>query len=150
MSEGMARARRHVAVAVFLLGGLLLASCERTPSKSDYVSAQVTVLCEAQSGDERHKDAMQLLQELWSESAGLCQVTELRTGDVLVHADSSVLLTPYCPSNTTCIDGGGRAPFAVDPPLLLLVRERYPPAPEGARSSAPEPMARPIYRVDAT
>ena len=52
MSEGMARVRRHVAFAVSLLGGLLLASCERTPSKSDYVSAQVTALCEAQSGDE--------------------------------------------------------------------------------------------------
>lgn len=51
MSEGIARARRHAAVAIFLLGGLLLASCERTPSKSDYVSAQVATLCEGQSGD---------------------------------------------------------------------------------------------------
>ena len=63
MSEGMARARRHVAVAVFLLGGLLLASCERTPSKSDYVSAQVTVLCEAQSGDERRACRMAVIKQ---------------------------------------------------------------------------------------
>ncbi|GEM_PF-5975798 len=34
-----------------MLGALLLASCERTPSKSDYVSAQVTELCEGQTSD---------------------------------------------------------------------------------------------------
>ena len=43
---------RHVGVVVVVLAGLALASCERTPSKSDYVSAQVTALCEGQSGDE--------------------------------------------------------------------------------------------------
>jgi len=52
MSDGFSRARRHASVAVFLLVGLLFASCERTPLKSDYVSAQVTPLCEGQSGDE--------------------------------------------------------------------------------------------------
>jgi hypothetical protein len=30
---------------------IVLASCERTPSKSDYVSARVSVLCEGQSSD---------------------------------------------------------------------------------------------------
>lgn len=39
----------HVVLA--LVAGLLLASCERTPSKSDYVSARVTEMCAGQSGD---------------------------------------------------------------------------------------------------
>lgn len=43
--------RRHVAVAVTLTAAVVLASCERTPSKSDYVSAQVTKLCEGRTGD---------------------------------------------------------------------------------------------------
>ena len=45
-------ARRHAGVILFVLGALLLASCERTPSKSDYVSAQVTEICAGQTGDE--------------------------------------------------------------------------------------------------
>ena len=44
--------RRHFAVVVALLAMVVLASCERTPSKSDYVSAQVSALCEGQSGNE--------------------------------------------------------------------------------------------------
>ena len=31
---------------------ITLSSCERTPSKSDYVSAQVSELCKEQTGDE--------------------------------------------------------------------------------------------------
>ena len=52
MGENASRIRRHGTVVLFLLAALGLASCERTPSKSDYVSAQVTALCEGQSGDE--------------------------------------------------------------------------------------------------
>ena len=52
MAERSSRALRHGSVALFLATALVLASCERTPSKSDYVSAQVTALCEGQSGDE--------------------------------------------------------------------------------------------------
>jgi len=36
---------RRVRVALFLFAFAVLASCERTPSKADYVSAQVTELC---------------------------------------------------------------------------------------------------------
>ncbi len=43
--------RRHLAVALVLAAAVALASCERTPSKSDYVSAQVTALCEGRTGD---------------------------------------------------------------------------------------------------
>lgn len=45
-------ARRHLLVALALAGFVLLVSCERTPSKSDYVSAQVTALCAGQTGNE--------------------------------------------------------------------------------------------------
>jgi len=45
-------AAQHLRVALALLAFFALASCERTPSKSDYVSAQVTALCEGQSGNE--------------------------------------------------------------------------------------------------
>ena len=34
------------------LGIVVLSSCERTPSKSDYVSARVSELCKGQKGDE--------------------------------------------------------------------------------------------------
>jgi hypothetical protein len=34
------------------LGIVVLSSCERTPSKSDYVSARVSELCQGQKGDE--------------------------------------------------------------------------------------------------
>ena len=37
------------AAALTIVG---IASCERTPSKSDYVSAQVSALCKGQSSDE--------------------------------------------------------------------------------------------------
>jgi hypothetical protein len=48
------RTQLHLRVVVFLLAFLVLASCERTPSKSDYVSAQVTALCAGKkSGDLR-------------------------------------------------------------------------------------------------
>ena len=46
------RTRLHLRVVIAVLAFLALASCERTPSKSDYVSAQVTVLCEGQKGNE--------------------------------------------------------------------------------------------------
>ena len=52
MAKRTSRALRHGSVVVFLLSALALASCDRTPSKSDYVSAQVTALCEGQTGDE--------------------------------------------------------------------------------------------------
>ncbi len=35
-----------------VLASVDLASCERTPSKSDYVSAQVTAMCQGQSSDD--------------------------------------------------------------------------------------------------
>lgn len=35
-----------------IMMGVVLSSCERVPSKSDYVSAQVTELCRGQSGDD--------------------------------------------------------------------------------------------------
>lgn len=35
-----------------VLAFVALASCERTPSKSDYVSAQVTELCKGQVGED--------------------------------------------------------------------------------------------------
>lgn len=38
-------------VLLAALGILVLSSCERTPSKSDYVSARVTELCRGQEGD---------------------------------------------------------------------------------------------------
>lgn len=44
-------ARRHAAVLLFLVVALALASCERTPSKSDYVSARVSELCKGETGD---------------------------------------------------------------------------------------------------
>jgi len=45
-------AQQHLRVLLAVLAFFALASCERTPSKSDYVSAQVTKLCEGQSGNE--------------------------------------------------------------------------------------------------
>lgn len=49
------RAKRSIwfapPVCLATLAIVALASCERTPSKSDYVSAQVTTLCKGQSGD---------------------------------------------------------------------------------------------------
>jgi len=54
MHEGSRRGRGRLGprtVVAAALGLVLLASCERTPSKSDYVSARVTELCEGQSGD---------------------------------------------------------------------------------------------------
>lgn len=51
MAESASLTRGHAAVVLFLLLAVVLASCDRTPSKSDYVSAQVTALCEGQSGD---------------------------------------------------------------------------------------------------
>ena len=60
----------------------------------------------AQTGDERHKEALELLQEVWSDSAGsLCQEVKLRAGDVLL-ADNSVLLSP-CLSTVNSGSGGG-------------------------------------------
>ena len=47
--------RRARLPARAIVCGLLLSlavSCERTPSKSDYVSAQVTVLCAGKTGDD--------------------------------------------------------------------------------------------------
>ena len=44
--------RGHLSVLVGLVALVVLVSCERTPSKSDYVSAQVTALCAEQSGNE--------------------------------------------------------------------------------------------------
>lgn len=35
-----------------LIAIVVLASCERVPSKSDYVSARVTEMCKGRSGDE--------------------------------------------------------------------------------------------------
>ncbi len=35
-----------------ILAIVVLSSCERTPSKSDYVSAQVTELCKGQKGND--------------------------------------------------------------------------------------------------
>ncbi len=35
-----------------VLASVVLASCERTPSKSDYVSAQVTAMYQGQSSDD--------------------------------------------------------------------------------------------------
>ncbi len=35
-----------------VLASVVLASCERTPSKSDYLSAQLTALCQGQSSDD--------------------------------------------------------------------------------------------------
>ncbi|MCR9097314.1 MAG: hypothetical protein NXI30_24105 [bacterium] len=52
MTDGSARVLRHLGVVGFLAIAVVLASCERTPSKSDYVSAQVTALCEGQIGNE--------------------------------------------------------------------------------------------------
>ena len=52
MIDGSARVLRHLGVVGFLGIAVVLASCERTPSKSDYVSAQVTALCEGQTGNE--------------------------------------------------------------------------------------------------
>ena len=52
MTDGSARVLRHLGVVGFLGIAVVLASCERTPSKSDYVSAQVTALCEGQTGNE--------------------------------------------------------------------------------------------------
>lgn len=43
---------RHLGVALALIGLVALVSCERTPSKSDYVSARVTELCRGQTSDE--------------------------------------------------------------------------------------------------
>lgn len=46
--------RRNVEIPVAIwiaILGVVLASCERTPSKSDYVSARVSALCAEQSGD---------------------------------------------------------------------------------------------------
>ena len=51
MIDGSARVLRHLGVVGFLGIAVVLASCERTPSKSDYVSAQVTALCEGRTGD---------------------------------------------------------------------------------------------------
>ena len=42
--------RWRAALAVTAL--LVIASCERVPSKSDYVSARVTELCQGKSSDE--------------------------------------------------------------------------------------------------
>lgn len=52
MTDETSRVLRHLGVIVFLGIAVILASCERTPSKSDYVSAQVTELCEGQTGNE--------------------------------------------------------------------------------------------------
>ncbi len=50
------RSRTHLWLAppvlLATLGILVLSSCERTPSKSDYVSARVTELCQGQKGDD--------------------------------------------------------------------------------------------------
>lgn len=57
--------------------------------------ANVTV---AQSGDERHKAALDMLQQIWDDYAGsFCQEVELHTGDILL-ADNSVLLSPCLPT----------------------------------------------------
>ncbi len=42
---------RHGIVAATLCGLAVLASCERTPSKSDYVSARVREICAGQQGE---------------------------------------------------------------------------------------------------
>jgi hypothetical protein len=68
-------------------------------------AAQLCNLTIAQSGDERHKEALMLLQKIWSESAGsLCQEVELRTGDILL-SDNSVLLTPYSLADAESVAG---------------------------------------------
>ena len=38
-------------VWIAILSFLVLSSCERTPSKSDYVSARVTEMCRGQTGE---------------------------------------------------------------------------------------------------
>lgn len=56
----------------------------------------------AQSGTDRHGDALDLLRKVWSQCAGsLCQEVKLRSGDILL-ADNSVLLSP-CPPSTAVI-----------------------------------------------
>ena len=51
----------------------------------------------AHSGDERHNEALKLLRNVWSQSAGsVSQNVELRAGDILL-ADNSVLVTPHPP-----------------------------------------------------
>lgn len=44
--------RTHVAGLILVLGALLVASCERAPNKSDYVSDRVREICGALSGDD--------------------------------------------------------------------------------------------------
>lgn len=46
------RRRNSLSVWAAALAIVGITSCERTPSKSDYVSAQVTALCKGQSGNE--------------------------------------------------------------------------------------------------
>ncbi len=63
MSERTSRALRHGSVLAFVLSALVLASCERTPSKSDYVSAQVTTVCQGQSGDDLRECRLKVIRE---------------------------------------------------------------------------------------
>ena len=63
MAERTSQALRHGSVLAFLLSALVLASCERTPSKSDYVSAQVTAICQEQSGDDLRACRLKVIRE---------------------------------------------------------------------------------------
>lgn len=64
-TEVRARTNRRHSLAVMgcLIGAVLLASCERTPSKSDYVSAQVSARCSEERGDALRACRIAIIKE---------------------------------------------------------------------------------------
>jgi len=59
---------RHGRAWVAVLTLFVLASCERVPSKSDYVSARVTEMCKGQTSEELQACRLAVIREFSSVS----------------------------------------------------------------------------------